>query len=703
MAKRNDNLPAAEPDDVDESLILLAEMLLSDHFFDPDEEQVYKRALSERRLAGARTLLLKQETIDLPNGACDIRIEALRTWTQFRIVLAHPAFAATVEGTWSFENEELSRTKISRTGDPDTIEAGVETMIEEIEGTGLDDEEFADFMSSLDEEDDEEVPLIGDDPTEPPEATALDRSRVKAVAKRIARRPDADFSVEDRTWLEQTPQTLPVIVNALVSLLGAAKRDPAMILAYQMLLALQLEFVRYRQDRGWEWASDMIDAFERRLVALGNDPAIPRDDWFMMCNALTEARIPVSDSVQMALADAGFEKPDTDAPPEQMLQTLRGFMDELAKMVSSPFEVIHALQNAGAMLPAMLRGFMATELALSPHQVLRDATPIMLLDDDETVRRNAAAALEQTARPETLSPDSLRRAITLRNWIPAADRAPLDAAIRKARLAGVEIGAWPLARPDLEFHISAIDGSGAQSILVASRSGKKGFFGGVLLRHGIGVVDTWADTDLSRAKINKLLREAQMSAPHLRVDKAFVDTLIQHAVGTAVERKAVPPPLLLEVAENLGGTEWKDRRLDVRTEAERQFNLLDPEQRTPAGIEAGFARGLEWMANDDVFATWYEDGPQVQQALAKLPRTDRAGMAALVLSELLPARRSEWAERFLMMALWRQAATDAGPRAKSGDLVLVAHALADGAPLSTIPFMSVIAMQTVRAMLTGAW
>ena len=107
MAKRNDTPPAPEPDEVDESLILLAEMLLSDHFFDPDQEQVYKQKLSDNRPAGTASVLLEEDTIELPNGACDLRIEALRTWTHFRIGLAHPAFAATVEGTWSFANEAL--------------------------------------------------------------------------------------------------------------------------------------------------------------------------------------------------------------------------------------------------------------------------------------------------------------------------------------------------------------------------------------------------------------------------------------------------------------------------------------------------------------------------------------------------------------------------------------------------------------------
>ncbi|WP_428530792.1 hypothetical protein [Rhodopila sp.] len=701
MAKRT-NTPAPDPDEVDEALVHIAEMLLSDYFFDPDNEQVYKQKLSQGRRTGDVAAVLEQQTVELADGACDLRIDALKTWTQFRVTLSHPAFTATVDGSWSFEIEELRQTRVSRSGEADIIESAIDALIEELDDADMDDEEFADLMSALDD-DDEEVPLIGDDPSEPPPATALDRNRVKAIAKRVARTANAAVNLEDRGWLEQTPQTLPVITEALVSAASAAKRDDALVLAYQSMLALQLEFVRYRQDRGWDWADEMLEAFGQRLIALGDQAAIPQDDWFMMCGALTQARVPVSKSLQMALADAGF-KPDEDlGPPEQMLETLRGFMDELSKMVSSPFEVIHSLQTAGAMLPSMLRQFMATELALSPHAVLRDAVPIMLLDDDAEVRHGASAALEQTARPATMSPDALRRAIAVRNWMPAADRAPLDAMVRKARLGGVETGAWPSAIPDLEFYASTIDGSGAQSLLVASRAGKKGFFGGLLMRHGIGVVDTWADPDVSRGKIAKLMREAQMSAPHARVDKSFVDTLVQHGIGTAVERNTVPPAMLLDMAELLGGAEWKDRRLDVRAEADRMFDLLDPHDRSPAGIAEGFARGVTWMAEDDVFTSWYEDGPPVQQALAKLPRTDQAGMAEAVMTEILPDKRTEWAERFLMMALWLQATGEARQSGRARDMVLVAHALVEDQPLEAVPIMAVIAAQTVRATLLGAW
>jgi hypothetical protein len=382
---------------------------------------------------------------------------------------------------------------------------------------------------------------------------------------------------------------------------------------------------------------------------------------------------------------------------------VRHLMDELARMVSSPFEVVEALKGSGAMLPAMLRSFMATELALSEHKVLREAVPLLLLDDESSVRVAAAGALEQIAHPETLSPDMLRRAITIRNWIPAGDRATLDSAIRKARLAGVEIGAWPQAARDLELYASIVDGSGAQSILSASRSGKKGLFGGLLLRHGTGVMDAWADAQLSRGQIGKMLREAQMAAPTARVEMGFVDTIVQHAIGASVEHGSVPPAALLEIAELLGGTEWKDRRIDIKAEANRLFETLEPEDRSPRGVSAAFVRVGEWMAKEDVFGSWFEEGPQVQKALAKLPRTDMGGMVTVVMDDILPAQRTKWTERYLILALWCQAAADAKQRTRARDAVVVAHALAGDEGLDEIPAMGVIAMQTVRAVLMGGW
>jgi hypothetical protein len=703
MAKPKTGRPGDKPDPTDLLLIDVASLVLATYFFDPDKEELYQMGLPAMRRSSMERVDVAEITVDLPEGECLLRIDALRTATAFSVSIEHPAFSATVEGLWDFDQEELRKSKIvSRTGSTKAIQAGVEALLEELDGPELDGEEFQDLMNAL--EDDSEVPRIGDDPREPPAATGLDRSRVKAIAKRIARDLDADLNIEDRGWLEQMPQVLPVITDLLVAEASAAanKRNENLIAAYQDMLSRQLEFVRYRLDAGWEWAIRMLDEYQQRLIALGSNATIPQADWFAMGAALTEARVPISNEVQTALANAGF-KPDDLGPPGDLLETLRTFLDQLAGMVSSPAEVIDALKNSAAMMPAMLRGFLATELALSPHEMLRDAVPLMLLDAEASVRRDAALALEQSARPDTLSPDALRRAVTVRNWLPPADRPALDSAIRKGRLAGVEIGGWPAPNAALEYHATMIDGSGAQSLLAVDRSGKKGVFAGLLLRHGEGVADAWGEKDLPRRQINSLLREAQLEGIFIQVRKPYIDAMVQHAIGTAVESGQAPSEGILTIAELIGGADWKDRRLDINEEADRLWNELPEAERTPEAVEAAFARGLTWMAKDQLIGSWFEDGPQVRDALAPLSRRDMAGMVNVVMNEVLPPTRTRWAERFVLMAMWCQAAVDAKYRGRARDLIPVAHALAGETPLAAIPMMGVIAGQTVRAVLAGAW
>jgi hypothetical protein len=703
MAKQTTGRPGSKPDPTDLLLIDMVSVALATYFFDPDNEETYQKALPTLRRTRMERMQVAELTVDLPDGECAIRIDALPTATAFRVFIEHPAVTATVEGFWDFDQEELRKPKIvSRTGSTAAIQACVEAVLEELDGPDLDDEEYQDLMDALD--DDSEVPRIGDDPKEPPAATGLDRSRVKAIAKRMARDPDADLNIEDRGWLEQMPQVLPVITDLLVGEASVAekKRDEDLIAAYQELLSQQLEFVRYRLDAGWEWAIRMIDEYQQRLIALGESAAIPQADWFAMGAALTQARVPISNEVQTALANAGF-KPEEQGTPGDLLQILRTFLDQMAEMVSSPAEVIEALKNSAAMMPAMLRGFLATELALSPHAVLRDAVPLMLLDADAGVRRDAALALEQSARPDTLSPDALRRAVTVRNWLPPADRPALDSAIRKGRLAGVEIGGWPAPSGAMEYHATMIDGSGAQSLLAVDRSGKKGVFAGLLLRHGEGVADAWGEKDLPRRQINSLLREAQLEGIFTQVRKPYLDAMVQHAIGTAVEAGQAPSEGILTIAELIGGADWKDRRLDINEEAERLWNELPETEQSAAAVEAAFARGLTWMAKDQLIGSWFEDGPKVRDALASLPRSDMAGMVNVVMNDVLPPTRTRWTERFVLMAMWCQAAVDAKYRGRARDLIPVAHALAGETPLAAIPIMGVIAGQTVRAVLAGAW
>jgi hypothetical protein len=703
MAKGKTERTGGKPDAVDQVLIDLAADILSEYFFDPDHEDGYKAAIASFRGAGQTVIDLAEMTIDLDVGECELSIDALRTATAFRVSIAHPKFAATIEGLWDFDQEELRKPKIvSRTGSAKAIIAGCDAIFEAIEAIDLDDEEMEDLFGALDDE--SEHPRIGDDPSEPPAATALDRGRVKAIAKNLARDLEAGPNDEDTGWLEQMPQVLPVIVDLLIAEAAATgkQRNDTLLEAYQELLTQQLEFVRYRQDAGWDWAIRMLSDYQQRLIALGEAKTIPQEDWFAMPSAMTHARVPVSDEVKIALATAGLTLDDIE-PTDDMVGMLRGFLDQMAGMASSSHEVIEGLKSSSAMMPGDLRSFLATEMALSPHRVLRDAVPLMLLDADPAVRRNAALALEQSAHPETLSPDALRRAIAVRNWLPPADRPALDSAVRKARVAGVEIGSWPKPGAVQEFYASMIDGSGAQSLLAVDRAGKKGVFAGLLIRHGEGIADAWGEADVPRREIATMLREAKLQGKFVQVGKAYLDTMAQHAIGTAVQAGSAPPDGLLSFAELTGGADWKDRRLDIAAEAERMWQELAPEARTAEGVAAAFTRGLDWMEDDRIILSWFEDGPTVREALAGFARNDRAGMMDVVLNRILPATREQWAERFVLMAMWCEGAIDPQYRKRAADLIPVARALTGDVPIPEIPIMTIIAKQTLMAAVSGAW
>ena len=62
-----------------------------------------------------------------------------------------------------------------------------------------------------------------------------------------------------------------------------------------------------------------------------------------------------------------------------------------------------------------------------------------------------------------------------------------------------------------------------------------------------------------------------------------------------------------------------------------------------------------------------------------------------------------WAERFLLMAMWCQAAATKAYRAWAADVIILTHELVGTAPLTSIPIMNSIAMQTVMAARTSGW
>ncbi len=313
----------------------------------------------------------------------------------------------------------------------------------------------------------------------PRQPTAADTRQVnaliRAVATELRRHGTPSFNAVSNAWLESQPQSLWPLLDAAVAASTAHRRDEALITACRWLLANQLELIRYRLERGHEWARSMLDAYQEKLIALVQADTLPESDWFELVNLLKVAKVTIRPEMAEALAlAAAHATPDeaAGATPQDLLRQLRGPLDELGTSAENPFMVVEGLAETGALIPTDLRAFMTHELGLSPHSVLREAVPLLLLDPEPAVRQAAAAVLEQIAVPETISPVMLRRTLLIRNWVPEGEREAIDRLIRKARVKGVTFAQWTVA-PALAINCSMVDGSGAQSLLLTTPAGRR--------------------------------------------------------------------------------------------------------------------------------------------------------------------------------------------------------------------------------------
>ncbi len=382
MAKKPpETMPTAgradtEPDEADGLLIELAAGLLAEYFLDSDNEAQYRRMNPARKAPSgnaaenaARIPPLYDERIG--SGAQSLRwqLEALSQRNGVRLTLTHRNFSAAIEGVWQFQRETFRGPKVvDRKGTAKAIIKAAESLMDQMLAQAISsDQDLEGLFAALTDGADD---LYSGDapPEEPPPADLNDRARLKKIVDERARKPQSTVRAEDRTWLELTPQILPVLTEIAVQAMTATPRPENRITACLSLLTLELEFVRYRLERGWDWANRMLHDYQQRLIDLGHEEALDQQDWFALAAALSEARVPVSDEVQQALAEAGMTIADP-APPEELLTALRDVSAEMASMVNSPFEVLEALSSAGAVMPAALRSFMATELSLSPHAV----------------------------------------------------------------------------------------------------------------------------------------------------------------------------------------------------------------------------------------------------------------------------------------------------------------------------------------------
>ena len=690
-------------------LITVAELQLDTYFTDPVESKAYCRP----RRRAARVLAAWEK-----DGAT-LTLTALPAAEKFQVSLGGAGFNAMLELHYLTEETLLQAATVEQfSGDiPAALIAASAWLDEE-----PDEPEETMLQAALAEigggfpavraaaRDAPADPAPPASPEGPPPASTADTRQVEALVRAAAaelrRHGSPSLDAMNTAWLESQPQTLWPMLDAAVAASNARRRDEELITASRWLLANQLELIRYRLEGGHYWARAMLDTYQEKLIALVQAKTLAETEWFELVNLLNIAKVPIRPEMAEALAAAAAQA-TPDAPSggtaQDLSRHLRGHLDELATLAESPFVVVEGLAQTGTLMPAEMRAFMTHELGLSPHSVLREAVPLLLLDPEPAVRQAAAAVLEQVASPETISPVMLRRTLLLRNWVPDAEREAIDRLVRKSRMKGVVCAQWAVA-PKLVINSSMIDGSGAQSLLLTTPAGQTGPFIGLLLKQGFGIRDCWCNASLPRAEINRSLRETQRLMTWHATGRDHLDVVVQHHLACGLAAGRLPQVPIVDIAETIGAVDWKDRRLDVAAEIERLFNEVEAKQRGPAALFDSLQRSGVWIAKDPMMRSWFEDDAAVRAVAGERPPLTRDAAVQRLLGEVLTARREVWAERLLLLVLWLQPGPrDAMSARRRQDCVVLAQALLAGHPLQDIPAMVAIAERSIFAARAGKW
>jgi hypothetical protein len=542
----------------------------------------------------------------------------------------------------------------------------------------------------------------------PPPPTPADIRRIKALTRAVAtdfrRHGTLTLDQEGMAWMKERPQCLWPLLDIAVAASTTGQRDNALISACRLLLANQLELIRYQLERGHDWARSILDTYQEKLIALTQTSTMPQADWLGLVNLLQVAKVPIRAEMAEALAQAAADATPGEVPsPEDILRGLRGLLDEIAGSAEDPFMVVEGLAETGALMPPDLRAYLTHELGLSPHAVMREAVPLLLLDPELAVRQAAAAVLDQIAGPETFSSVMLRRTLLVRNWVPATERDAIDRLVRKARVKGVACAQWA-PTPALAIHGSLVDGSGAQSVILTTPKGRTGLFAGLLLKQGFGLRDAWCDLSAPRREITRTLKEAQQQTAWLSVGRDYLDMVVQHHIARGLERGNLPMATVVAIAEATGAADWKDRGLNVAAETARLFAGLDAVARSVAAITASLQRSGAWLAEDPILQSWFEDDAAIRALVTGKSRPKPATVMRRILEDVLPARRETWAERLLLLALGLRAGTGDGiPDGRWQDCIVLAHELLAGRVLADLPAMTVIAERSAFAALGEPW
>src|SRR5216684_68914 len=511
----------------------------------------------------------------------------------------------------------------------------------------------------------------------------------RRIARAIAKGRPPPFNAAFDRYCESSPREIFAAFTGAARHMPPAGKDEPLAIGYLFLLQRLLEHLRYRTDQGYADAAELIADFQADVVAQVEAGNVDGRMLSFVGGALHQSKIPASPEFAAASTNQLVDRTEDGPLPADVHAALAGILEACD---GDPFMTVGALTESGHSMPEEARGAMASALALAGSAETRGAAVLFLLDSASAVRRAVAGALAQVAA--SLTPTEVRRLIAMRNWPPENERAEVDAIVRKARAAGTDCAPWEAGSIEA-IAATAVDGATAQGFLLISPVGRKKQISSLLIKDGIA--DAWSGEPESRRRVETTLAAAGMDTPTLTVSRSYLDCIVAHQLALSIEKREAPPFGLLQVAETIGGADWQPAPMAFRETLAGLIAEVPKAMCEPAALASVLRKSNEFAELEVIARSWFEDDPQVTQAVERARGRDRAKLADYLLQSVIARHRDRWAEIVLRTALWMREAPQAADLCWR-ELAIVAKALADGRDMTEIGLMRDIALRTIAVL-----
>ena len=472
-----------------------------------------------------------------------------------------------------------------------------------------------------------------------------------------------------------------------------AKEEERMNVAMSLLSCL-LEELRTDMERGRKGSKERMQNLQEALASHVFSEGGDANLCAAVGRSLLESRVEILPVIHDANRRRMISFPggNEEGAPIDIDKFLGEGLREMG--CTDPYMALDLIIEQTGLMEPEFQIAMIGEMFASSVDRLRDIAALMLFHPLRDVRNAVAEMLAHTGG-ETISPETLRRLIIIRNWFPSEIRKNLDTAISNARRAKVECA--PL-RGNTLYSVSAttIDGAGAQSFWIAAGEKKRFDLCNILWKQGVGVIDTFIHRLPSAKGVDRFLEGLPDIMCFADVEPDYIDKALGHALAVGTARGGAPHRGLLQIAELLGTDHWKANPFDPLQELDELREELarrKPESLTAEAVTAALDESADWPAWQEFADAWFEDDDLVdrvvQNAVKGRGRNKELKAVEDILSEVLEPRRTLWLERLVLMTLWLKSSR---PSPIPWDRMLhVADAVAAGSQLKDIPLMFSIA------------